>query len=42
MDATESRAESAVIFELGTPGGLDESMHDILERVPASDVPLIV
>jgi membrane-bound serine protease (ClpP class) len=40
-DAEADRAE-ALLIELNTPGGLDESMRAIIKRVLASKVPVIV
>ncbi len=39
-DANEQDAE-AVILRMNTPGGLDQSMRDIIREVLASDVPVI-
>jgi membrane-bound serine protease (ClpP class) len=40
-DAEESRA-AAVVLRLDTPGGLDSAMRDIIQRIEASKVPVIV
>src|SRR5687768_15067598 len=40
-DAEESQA-AAVVLRLDTPGGLDSSMRDIIQRIEASTVPVIV
>jgi membrane-bound serine protease (ClpP class) len=38
----ESEQSSAVILQLSTPGGLDQSMRQIIEKILASKVPVIV
>lgn len=40
-EAEESRA-SAVIIQLDTPGGLDTSMRDIVQRINSARVPVVV
>lgn len=40
-DAEEANAE-AVVIEMDTPGGLDLSMRDIIKKIIASEVPVIV
>lgn len=39
--ANETKAE-CLVFELDTPGGLDDSMRQIIKRMMASDVPVVV
>jgi membrane-bound serine protease (ClpP class) len=41
QEAKRSRCE-AVLIELNTPGGLMSSMHEIIEKILASPVPVIV
>ena len=38
----ETERANAVIIRLSTPGGLDQSMRDIIEKILASKVPVIV
>lgn len=38
----ESDGYDAVVIELDTPGGLDTSMRDIIQRILAAEVPIIV
>lgn len=40
-DAEDAQAE-LVVIEIDTPGGLDLSMRDIIKKILASDVPVIV
>ncbi len=42
IDAAEDEEAAAVVIRLDTPGGLLTSMDDIIERILASDVPVIV
>lgn len=42
IDAAEDEDAAAVVIRLDTPGGLLTSMDDIIERILASDVPVIV
>ncbi len=42
MARAEARPAEAVVFELDTPGGLDDSMRDIVKRIMAARVPVVV
>lgn len=42
IDQAERDDRSAVIIELDTPGGLDTSMRQIIQRILASKVPVVV
>jgi membrane-bound serine protease (ClpP class) len=42
IDTAERSDAVAVVIELDTPGGLDSSMRDIIQRMQASTVPVIV
>jgi membrane-bound serine protease (ClpP class) len=42
LDAAAARHADAVLIELRTPGGLEESMRDIVQRIFRSPVPVIV
>ncbi|MBI3978448.1 MAG: nodulation protein NfeD [Chloroflexi bacterium] len=42
MDAAEANGAAALIVELNTPGGLDSSMREIVERMLRSKVPIVV
>lgn len=42
LDRAESKRYAAVVFELDTPGGLETSMRDMVKRMLASEVPVIV
>ena len=42
IDEAETDGAEALVIELNTPGGLDESMREIIKRILASDVPVIV
>jgi membrane-bound serine protease (ClpP class) len=42
IDQAERQAAAAVVIELDTPGGLDTAMRDIVKRILASRVPVIV
>lgn len=42
IDAAESKDAQAVIIQLDTPGGLDSSMRDIVQRINAANVPVVV
>jgi membrane-bound serine protease (ClpP class) len=42
IDAAVSEKAEAIVIELDTPGGLDASMRDIVKKIIASEVPVIV
>ena len=42
VDLAEKRGAECVVFEMDTPGGLDESMRVIIKRILASKVPVVV
>src|SRR5262245_23296414 len=42
IDQAEADGAGAVLIELDTPGGLDDSMRKIMQRMIASRVPVIV
>src|SRR5205085_4661033 len=42
LDAAATRNAKAVVIELRTPGGLETSMREIVEKIIASRVPVIV
>ncbi|UCF87597.1 MAG: nodulation protein NfeD [Nitrospiraceae bacterium] len=42
IDIAVSEKAEAVVIELDTPGGLDASMRDIVKKIIASEVPVIV
>jgi membrane-bound serine protease (ClpP class) len=42
IDKAERSDAAAVVIRLDTPGGLDSSMRDIIQRMQASTVPVIV
>jgi len=42
IDEAETDGAEALVIELNTPGGLDESMREIIKRILASEVPVIV
>ena len=42
IDAAEESDARAVVLRLDTPGGLDTAMRDVIQRVQASRVPVIV
>jgi membrane-bound serine protease (ClpP class) len=42
VNAAERSNAAAVVIKLDTPGGLDSSMRDIVQRMQASTVPVIV
>ena len=41
LEAAEAESASAVILQMDTPGGLDQSMRDIIQSILASSVPVI-
>src|SRR4051794_8621925 len=42
IDQAEQDGAPAVVIELDTPGGLDSSMREIIQRILASNVPVVV
>ena len=42
IDAAEDADGVAVVIRLDTPGGLDSSMRDIVQRIESAEVPVIV
>jgi len=42
IEEAETDGAEALIIELNTPGGLDESMREIIKRILASGVPVII
>jgi membrane-bound serine protease (ClpP class) len=42
IDTAEKSQARAVVLRLDTPGGLDSAMRDIVQRIGASEVPVIV
>jgi membrane-bound serine protease (ClpP class) len=42
IDTAEESAAAAVVIRLDTPGGLDSAMRDVIQRIEASRVPVIV
>ncbi len=42
IDRAEANDAKLIVIELDTPGGLDSSMRDIVQRIEASDVPVAV
>jgi membrane-bound serine protease (ClpP class) len=42
IDTAEKSDAAAVVIRLDTPGGLDSAMRDIVQRIEASEVPVIV
>lgn len=42
LDAAERSNAPAVVIQLDTPGGLDSSMRQIVQRIEASTVPVVV
>jgi membrane-bound serine protease (ClpP class) len=42
IDDANSRHADAVLISLSTPGGLDSSMREMIERIVASNVPVII
>lgn len=42
IDRAEDAEAACIIFELDTPGGLEESMRTIVKKIMASEVPVVV
>lgn len=42
IDRAEEQRAACLVIEIDTPGGLDESMRDIVKRILAADVPVVV
>ncbi len=42
IERAESQQAACLVIELDTPGGLDSAMRDIVKRILAADVPVIV
>ena len=42
IDRAERQDAECIVFELDTPGGLDDSMRQIVKRIMASKVPVVV
>jgi membrane-bound serine protease (ClpP class) len=42
IERAERKGAACIIFELDTPGGLDESMRTIIKKIMSSSVPVIV
>jgi membrane-bound serine protease (ClpP class) len=42
IDAAEKELARAVVLRLDTPGGLDSAMRDVIQRIEAARVPVIV
>lgn len=42
LDAAETRGAEVIILRLDTPGGLSESMRDIIRRILSAPIPIIV
>jgi len=42
LDAARNAGDTAVLIELRTPGGLESSMREIIQKIVASPVPVIV
>lgn len=42
IDRAEERQAACFVIELDTPGGLDSAMRDIVKRMLAADVPIVV
>ncbi len=42
IDRAEADGAACLVFELDTPGGLDESMRQIIKRIMSSKVPVVV
>ena len=42
IDRAEKRKAECLVIELDTPGGLESAMRDIVKRILAADVPVVV
>ncbi len=42
LERAEAENAAALVFELDTPGGLDDAMRDIVKRILASKVPVVI
>ena len=42
IDRAEQQQAECVVFELDTPGGLDDSMRDIIKRIMSAKLPVVV
>lgn len=42
IEQAERQRASVLVVELDTPGGLDDSMRDIIKRILAADLPVVV
>jgi len=42
LEAAQKNGDTAVLIELRTPGGLETSMREIIEKIVASPVPVII
>lgn len=42
IEEAQTDGAEALVIELNTPGGLDESMREIIKRILASEVPVII
>jgi len=42
IDRAEQEPAECVVFELDTPGGLDDSMRDIIKRIMSAKLPVVV
>jgi len=42
IEEAQTDGAQALVIELNTPGGLDESMREIIKRILASEVPVII
>ena len=42
IDRAEARGCACIVFELDTPGGLDESMRAIIKRIMSAKIPVVV